>query len=415
MALLQTKPVVPDTKRRKVEAALDEKPMSIIKRKIQEGIEDSFLVVDLGEALRRVEMWEKHLPDVKPFYAVKSCPDPELLKALLQLGVNFDCASKGEIQAILKLGADPSRIIYANPCKQPSHARFARDRKVFKTTFDNRAELAKCHAHFSNAELFIRIFPDDSSSKVPFSSKFGADIGDCSLDLLERAKDFGLNVMGISFHVGSDCLEPTSYAETIRRSRIVYDQAKTLGFNITTLDIGGGMPGARNDKEFIKIAAAIRKAVDTHYPEGIDLIAEPGRFFSASTMTLATSIIAKRIEEDSFMYYLNDGVFKSFSEGAYIDAIKYHPNVLQRRSSSKELHRFTLWGPALGAKDKINTLDSLRLPELFVGDWLYFNNMGAYSVCFNIKFNGFEQSPRFYTNTELKKFLKRANNQSKSL
>ncbi|KAI0226517.1 Ornithine decarboxylase, partial [Massospora cicadina] len=393
-------------KRRRVQAELG-CPMDILKSKIAEGMEDSFLVVDLGEVLRRVQMWEEHLPNVKPFYAVKSCPDPELLNALAKLNVNFDCASKGEMELMLKLNVDPNRIIYANPCKQPSHARFARDNNVFKTTFDNADELRKIKVHYENAELFLRIFPDDSASKVPFSSKFGADVGPNTLSLLQEAKNLGLNVVGISFHVGSDCLDPKSYTETIRRSRIVYDQAKSVGIDIHTLDIGGGMPGAKNNAEFVQIAKGIRQAISDYFPEGIRLIAEPGRYFSASTFTLAVNVIAKRKENDSFMYYLNDGVFKSFSEGGFIDAIKYQPHILHRQTTSNETHPFTLWGPALGAKDKINTLETLRLPELDVGDWLYFNDMGAYSICFNMEFNGFEQSSRFYTNTEHEKYLRR--------
>ncbi|KAI0240843.1 Ornithine decarboxylase [Massospora cicadina] len=369
--------------------------MEFIKNKIHSGMEDSFFVVDLGEALRRVELWEAYLPNVKPFYAVKSCPDLELLKTLAKLNVNFDCASQGELELILNLKVDPNRIIYANPCKQPSHVRFSRDNNVTKTTFDNCYELIKIKQHYANAELFL----------LPFGAKFGANVGEDTLNLLKQAKALNLNVVGISFHVGSECLDPTSYAETIRRSRIVHDQAKSIGFDIQTLDIGGGMPDAKNDSQFIEIARNIRKATSYYFPEGIRLIAEPGRFFSASIFTLATNVIAKRKKHGSFMYYLNDGVFKSFSEGGYIKSIVYYPNVLFRTSSTTETYPFTLWGPALGAKDKINTLDSMRLPELEVGDWLYFNNMGAYSVCFNMEFNGFKQSPRFYINSELEKYL----------
>ncbi|KAJ9072626.1 Ornithine decarboxylase [Entomophthora muscae] len=392
-------------KRRRLQYSSQESPMTVIKRKIEEGMEDSFLVVDLGEVFRRVQLWEQHLPNIKPFYAVKSCPDPELLTTLVKLNVNFDCASQGEIALMLSHNIHPSRIIYANPCKQPSHARFAQNNNVLKTTFDNSDELSKIKAHYPTAQLFLRIFPDDSASKVPFSSKFGADVGPNTMSLLQEAKNLGLDVVGISFHVGSDCLDPAAYIETIRRSRLVYDQAKSIGINIHTLDIGGGMPGAKNDKEFIQIAKCIRDTIATHFPEDINLIAEPGRFISASTFTLATNVIAKRQEADTFMYYLNDGVFKSFSEGGYIPAIKYTPNILQRQNTTTETYPFTLWGPALGAKDKINTIDTLRLPELEVGDWLYFKDMGAYSICFNMEFNGFEQSPRFYTNTDTDKFL----------
>ncbi|KAI9296782.1 hypothetical protein K502DRAFT_289012 [Neoconidiobolus thromboides FSU 785] len=393
-------------------------PLAFIKYKLlNENIQDSFLVGDLGAVYKMFKLWKTHLPDVVPFYAVKSNPDKMLIKLMIELGMSFDCASKKEIQTILKHNISTNRIIYANPCKQLNHLKYAKEVNVRKMTFDNIDELIKIYIHYPNAELFLRILPLDCHSKVPFSSKFGAELEACR-QLLQSAKDFNLNVVGLSFHVGSDCLDPEGYKETIRRARIIYDQAKSVGFNLSILDIGGGFPGIKNVEQFIKIAKVVNLSLNDYFKDAnLTFIAEPGRFFAASFYTLATTVIGKRVcyndsEEKSIMYYLNDGVFKSFSEGAFIPEILYEPKLLFRNGlylpeiTEQNLQFCTLWGPALGAKDKINTDSNLRLPELELNDWLYFENMGAYSTCFNMEFNGFEQPLKFYVNTEADELLR---------
>jgi ornithine decarboxylase len=87
-----------------------------------------------------------------------------VLRTLNALGTGFDCASKGEMQAVLEMGVDPSRIIYANPCKQVSHLRYAAAKNIRMMTFDNADELRKVKLHHPNAQLVLRILTDDSKS-----------------------------------------------------------------------------------------------------------------------------------------------------------------------------------------------------------------------------------------------------------
>lgn len=119
-----------------------------------------------------------------------------MLKTLESFGCCFDCASKGEIESVLSLGVDPSRIIYANPCKQISALRFAREKGVNLMTFDNVSELEKIEKYFPEAKLVMRIAPDDSHSLMRFGTKFGVHPDDCS-DLLEMALEMKLEVVGV--------------------------------------------------------------------------------------------------------------------------------------------------------------------------------------------------------------------------
>merc|ERR1719393_673255 len=141
---------------------------------VQHGAEDPFYVVDLNPAVERLQLWRALLPDVTPFYAVKCNPDAMVLSTLALHGANFDCASRAEIQAVLDLGVPASRIVYANPCKQPSHLSFAREQGVRLTVADSEAELRKVAEHHPGAELLLRLAVDDSQATCVMSCKYGA-------------------------------------------------------------------------------------------------------------------------------------------------------------------------------------------------------------------------------------------------
>merc|ERR1711976_816304 len=131
--------------------------------------------------------------------------------------------------------------------------------------------------------------PDDSKCQCPLSMKYGAPPKDCG-KLLEAAKQLALNVVGVSFHVGSGCYDATAFSAAVAAARTVFDISKDYGFDFELLDIGGGFPGDKSAKiSFQEICASLRPALDLYFPEGSGtrIIAEPGRYFVASAFTLA--------------------------------------------------------------------------------------------------------------------------------
>ncbi len=199
--------------------------------------EEAFYVIDMRKILNKYKEWVELLPRVRPFYAVKCNPNTAIIKTLASLGVNFDCASKNEIQQILGSGISSSRIIYANPTKMKSHLKYAKSCGVDLMTFDNVSELEKIAECYPEARLVLRIITDDSHSVCKFSSKFGAplDIVDA---ILRKARELQLNVVGVSFHVGSGCMSAASFTAAIRSAHKVFKQAEEYGFTLTVLDIG---------------------------------------------------------------------------------------------------------------------------------------------------------------------------------
>lgn len=352
------------------------------------GDEDAFFVADMGEVYRQHLRWKMNLKRVKPHYAVKCNPDPEVLRLLAELGTGFDCASKSEIEQILSLGVDPSRIIYAQPCKTKSYVRFAAERGVKQMTFDNSDELYKIKRFFPDAELFLRISTDDSTSLCRLSDKFGASL-DTTIDLLTLAKDLELNITGVSFHVGSGASDPQSFDKAVRDARVVFDQAADIGYNLKTLDVGGGFSGDL----FESMANVLSKALDENFPSSVRIIGEPGRYYVASAFTLACNIIARRDLRDpatmqtKYMLYLNDGVYGNFSSLIF-DHQLASPRILSKRDRTTRSTEYSLWGPSCDGIDRVTENCTLH-GVLDVGDWLYFEEMGAYTKCSATKFNGF--------------------------
>ena len=261
-------------------------------------------------------------------------------------------------------------------------------------TFDNADELYKVKELFPDAELFLRILTDDSSSLCRLSLKFGASL-DCTKNLLNLAKELSLNVVGVSFHIGSGASDPNSFLQAVRDSRTVFDQAAAIGYELKTLDVGGGFTG---DALFEEMAAVLRDALDDYFPPSVRIISEPGRYFVSNAYTLACNVIARRDMHDpatgdtSYMLYLNDGVYGNFSS---IIFDHQHPEAHVLAAHDRSIRRrgieYSLWGPTCDGIDRISE-KSVFDHVLDVGDWLYFEEMGAYTRCSATRFNGFSDN-----------------------
>lgn len=425
----------------------------------------NFVTCDLTEVSRRKELWAQQLPRVTPFYAVKCNPDPPLLKLLSTYGVNFDCASKGEIEQVLKLGVDPSRVIFANAVKFVPHVRYARNVGVRRATVDCENELIKLAKEWPGVECVLRILPQTYEAQCQLKTKFGARV-DLVPALLAKARELDLNVVGISFHVGSGCYEDRAWAESVRLAKRVSEQFSSYGFEMKLLDIGGGFPGNSadlgmpNQPKFENICAHLRDALDEEFPEasGVEIIAEPGRFFAASMYTLATQVYSMRevdVEEDEQnkrteekqekkkkrQVYVGDGVYGTFNNVVFdhqtvqLSAI-ITPciNTDRRRNSATEsdtehepaitngsnnnttdeiIHRVSkLKEPASGDKDGDSTVETTtifgpscdgfdalevkNIPPLAYNDWLVWRDMGAYTIACSSSFNGMPRPKLYY-------------------
>jgi len=356
--------------------------------------EKAFYLIDLGEISRSYSKWTNLLPDVKPYYAVKCNPNHVLLNALASLGANFDCASENEMKTIIKITNDPTRIIFANPCKMTSQIRYSRSNDVDLMTFDCEEELYKIKLYHPYAKLVLRLAVDDSKSVCKFNKKFGCYLTQVK-ELLVIAKTLKLDVIGFSFHVGSGCSSANSFYDAIEDCKKACTLAHELNINISIIDIGGGFPGVDKNVKFEDIAKRVNDAISQFFQEevenkSIQFIAEPGRYFAQKSHTLVLNVIGKKITYDSnnekvIVYYLNDGVYNSFN-CIFFD--HSNPVILPFNERDGQLFKSKIFGNTCDSIDTIS--EEIMLPELAIGEWVYVENFGAYTIAASSGFNGME-------------------------
>ncbi|MFZ5802208.1 MAG: type III PLP-dependent enzyme [Candidatus Omnitrophota bacterium] len=345
-----------------------------------------FMIIRKAVLKKQYERFRKCLPEVTPYFAVKCNANPKIIKTFVRLGASFDVASGWEMKEVLRLGASPGKIIFANTVKSVEDIILARRRRVRLMTFDNEPELYKIAENYPRAHVILRIKVENQGSMVELSLKFGAD-PESAVPLLKKARSLGVIPMGISFHVGSQCKNTENYLQALEITSRIFDQAKEEGIQLRILDIGGGFPIQHFDSEigvnFERMAAEIRKQIKELFSRKVHVIAEPGRFLVGPAGILVTQVIGRAFRNNKNYYYINDGIYQDFS-GMVFDHCKYEFKTLRRG------HKFlsALAGPTCDSFDTLSM--NMEIPEMYLNDVVYVKNIGAYSSASAVSnFNGF--------------------------
>lgn len=362
--------------------------MEIIRTMLTEDQERAFYIADIGNVIQKHQEWITKMPRVVPHFAIKCNPDPTVIKVLAALNAGFDCASKQEIEQVMRHGVHGSRIIFAHPTKYPSHIKFAKNMGVEQMTADSESELFKIKDLFPEAKIVIRIRCDAKNTPIILGLKFGTESDEETVRLIQLAKQLDLNLYGFSFHVGSPCGEMEAYGRGIELCKQLINTSKAIGHdNVQLIDIGGGFPG-KTGTDVDTFATIINDAIQDLDPK-IKVISEPGSYYVSSSFTLAAYIHSKRIisknDGTMRMYYMNCGVFSSFIDELL--GLQARVPLLLSEPTSDEKFLSSLWGPTADSYDLI--LKKVMLPELHIGDWLVWKDMGAYSIAVATTFNGF--------------------------
>jgi len=351
-------------------------------------------VLDHGKIRENYRMFKKNLPRVQCYYAVKANSDPEIIKTLFREGSSFDVASYNEFMQVyeyIKHFKEKDKeffiwdkIIFSNTIKDKDTLRKIKRYKPL-VTYDNSDEIKKIKGHCDSAGLVLRLKVPDTGSQVEMSSKFGAEPGDAQ-NLIRQAFDAGLVVEGLSFHVGSQCTNFDNYIAALAITSDIFHEARKKGYNLNIVDIGGGFPVPYDAQvpKFQRLAKLLNAEFKRLFPEGIEIIAEPGRFIVATAATLVSEIIGKARRDGKVFYHINDGVYHTFSGVVYDHWI---PNFHAAKRGKKEV--CAVVGPTCDSFDKVTL--SVQLPgNLKIGDYLITDNIGAYSTASSTKFNGFD-------------------------
>ncbi|MFA5143343.1 MAG: type III PLP-dependent enzyme [Candidatus Omnitrophota bacterium] len=360
-------------------------------------------VLDHERIRQNYKEFKEALPRVQAYFAVKSNSNPEIVRTLYKVGASFDVASMPEFMIVYEniKNLPPEerqdfiwdKIIYANTIKQIETLHELDQYKPL-VTYDNIDELKKIKLHAPHAGLVLRIRVPNTGSMVELSSKFGAHPGE-AVDLIIEAFKVGLVVEGISFHVGSQCNNFENYMQALQLSASIMKEAESRGHKIKILDIGGGFPVKYNNKvkSFKTLARKLNVEFNRLFPKDIEILAEPGRFMVANAATLVTKVIGKAVRDGKTCYYLDDGVYHTFS-GIVFDHCTYPLKAFK----DGDLKVCAVFGPTCDAFDTISVAE--ELPDLEIGDLVYAENIGAYSIASSTYFNGFPPAKVVHINKQ---------------
>jgi len=346
-------------------------------------LQTPLLLLSRSQVGRNYRALKKALPRAHIHYAVKPNNHDVVLKEVYEKGGNFDVCSAGEIETVLKTGINPASLVHSHPIKATDEFDYAVSKGLEIFVVDNPEEVKKL-ARYSNKRLKILVrfrIPTNTTAVVNLQYKFGCTVNEVVF-LARLIKETGHDFYGLCFHIGSQCIYSENYVRAIEAAHRLINELDLAGFDTRLLDIGGGFP-----VEYVQPLPPIEEfcrpialALDRHIRPGIKVISEPGRFIAATPVTLICSIIGKSYRDGRVWYFLNDGLYSTFS-GIVYDHCQY-PVVTNREGESK---LSVLAGPTCDSFDVM--YDGLVIPEHEVEDRIMFMATGAYCAVSGSQFN----------------------------
>jgi ornithine decarboxylase len=354
---------------------------------LSRDLDTPVLLLDRATLRRAYNRLRAALPEADCYYAVKANPHAEVLQTLAGLGSGFEVSSLAELRAVRELGVPATRIISRNPVKAIPFVQAAFREGVDRFAVDSRAELVKLAHHAPGSRVYVRLTVDNSGSEWPLAKKYGASATD-AVQLLREARAFGLRPYGLTFHVGSQCLDKESWTSPLMLCHELWRELAADGIDLQMLSLGGGFPvrHTRPVPSLAEIGNEARRVLRALFPpERVELTVEPGRALVGEAGLLVASVIGQAMRGNERWLYLDAGVFNALLEA--IQGFRYQ---LRTERSGPPRH-YVLAGPSCDSVDTIS--QDVLLPELSVGDRVYFLNAGAYTLSYASSFNGFEPPP----------------------
>ena len=352
------------------------------------------LILDCGRVRVQYRKLRKALPHVDLHYALKPLPHPAVVRTVIEEGGFLDLATSGEVQLVKRLGVSPDRCIHTHPIKRPADIANALEFGVRIFVADNPDEVRKFARHRDEAQLLLRVSFRSPGAVVDLSRKFGCD-PEGVLELARIAAGLGIGVRGLSFHVGSQTPDATKQVEALGACARLMAAARRERLGIfDTLDIGGGFPidYSQPVQDIGRFCAPLRAAISA-LPKRVRVIAEPGRYIVGPAAIGVASVMGRAQREGHWWYYLDDGLYGSYS-GQLYDHARYPVEPL--RDGAERLPS-VLAGPTCDSIDVI--AENLMLPPLKTGDLIIGRAMGAYTRASATDFNFFPRATVVAVNT----------------
>ena len=330
--------------------------------------------------------FNKNFPG-KVLYAVKTNPHEEVIKQIKNSGIDkFDIASIEEIKIIKKIVPD-AECFYMNTIKSREHIREAYFNYNIKNfALDTKDELLKIIEATENAQdlnLFVRISISNEHAEIDLSKKFGA-LSSEVLGLFRLTKAHSAKI-GLSFHVGSQCMHPISYTKGIGEMGNIIKKTNIIP---DFINIGGGFPTIYPDlrpQSLNNYIFEIKKALNNLKLEKQPvLMCEPGRALVAESGSTIVKVVLRKKQK----LYINDGTYGSLFDAGFPNIVFPSRMIQNGRTISKKLTAFNFYGPTCDSMDYMK--GPFILPNnIKENDYIELGQLGAYGITFRTKFNGF--------------------------
>ncbi|MCX5718043.1 MAG: type III PLP-dependent enzyme [Nitrospirae bacterium] len=351
----------------------------------RKNIETPFLLMDREKVKEKASLIGQNIRNSAVFYAVKANPDIEVIKLTDKLGMGFEIASEGELKLLSSIGVEPERIISSNPVKTFKFLKMAASYGVNYFAYDSEDEVDKMAKFLPGCNVYVRLCVPNEGSEWPLSKKFGVEI-DKAAELLFYARKKGLNAVGATFHVGSQCTNIYNWNSALDKARALWDIAEEKGIKLSLLNIGGGYPikYTKNVVDVDAIEKNIDKLIREKFPHDVRIIIEPGRAVVGDAGIFVTSVIGKASRGDDNWLHIDVGVFNGLMES--VGGIKYS-YIVETSRQTKYKRKWTVAGPSCDSFDVIDK--NVNLPEPEIGGLILILSGGAYTISYASEFNGF--------------------------
>jgi len=356
------------------------------------------MVIDSSIIAGKYENLKNLIDGVQVFYSVKTNPHVEVIRLLDKLGAGFEISSLPELKDLISLGIPADKIISGNTLKVPQMIEEAHKYGVNYFAYDSETEVDKIAQYAPGANVSLRISVDNTGSDWPLSKKFGAPMSK-ALELFKYAQEKGLKPHGLTFHVGSQCLNPLGWSNALMTIAEVYYLAKRNGVKLEVINMGGGFHSKLNKKipSMEIIRENINKTIkDTFANEGLKFYIEPGRGLVGESALMVASVIGKATRGAENWLILDVGVYNGLLEA--VAGIEYEfvsDKEINGLTHVNDLIPYHIGGPTCDSWDTI--IKNYNLPsDLKVGDIIYILNTGAYTISEATRFNGFDPPKTFF-------------------
>jgi diaminopimelate decarboxylase len=354
--------------------------------------ETPYLTIDLHRVRENFRTLRAALPTAEIRYAVKAHSGEPVLRLLADEGATFDVASVGEIDACTSTGIDGSGLTFGNTIKKASQVAYAYSRGVRRFVFDTEDGVTTIAEWATGSAVECRIgLPVPSS----FGHKFGCAPTEAA-QLLNRARQLGLRPEGLSFHVGSQQLDPSAWDLGIRCAAEIFDNVRDL----TTLNVGGGFPIAYAEEapELVTIGEAIMSALTRHFGTTPPLlVVEPGRVIVGTAGTIRCEVVGVRTGTDGRRWvYLDIGRYGGLAETEN-EFIRYR---LRTDRDGDSVRDAVVAGPTCDGDDVLYQRYPLPV-TLVAGDSVEIDAAGAYTASYaSTSFNGFAPLKTYFVRAD---------------